>query len=133
MTIGCLPEEDVLNGNLDYQDMKRLTLEEEAIVLRAMQQTFVEHGLCLRETGGRGTLLIFPSYFKRERPELVGHPAAFVSYQFDGPLEEIYTTLVVQLHHTTAFEKDRLWRICRRFQYASGQAIGTQDDPVRRG
>ena len=47
--IGCIPEEDVLAGKLDYQDMKRLPPEEEPIVLRAMHQTLVDHGLCLSE------------------------------------------------------------------------------------
>jgi hypothetical protein len=122
--IGCIPEEDVLKGQLDYQDMKRIPPEEETIVLRAMQQTFVEHGLCLREPGDSGSLLIFPSYFKRERPELVGHPAAFVSYQFNGPIEEIYATLVVRLHHTTAFEKDRLWRLAADFRTQQGKRVG---------
>ena len=49
--------------------------DEEPIVLRAMHQTLVDHGLCLREHTGEGPLLIFPSYFKRERPELDEHPA----------------------------------------------------------
>ncbi len=88
--IGCIAEEDVLAGRLDYQDVDRLPPEEEQIVLRAMHQTFVDHGLCLREHTDQGTLLIFPSYFKRERPELVGHPAEFVTYQFNGALDEIY-------------------------------------------
>jgi hypothetical protein len=46
--IGAVPEEDVLSGKLDYQDMKRLPQEEERIVLRAMHQIFIVHGLCLR-------------------------------------------------------------------------------------
>ena len=48
--------------------MERLAPDEEPIVLRAMHQTLVDHGLCLREHTEKGTLLIFPSYFKRERP-----------------------------------------------------------------
>jgi hypothetical protein len=43
-------------------------------------------------------MLIFPSYYRRERPQLVGHPAALVSYRFNGFLDEIYATLVVRLH-----------------------------------
>ena len=37
-----------------------------------MHQTLVERGLCLREHTDQGPLLIFPSYYRRERPELVG-------------------------------------------------------------
>lgn len=84
--IGCISEEDVLAAKLAFEDMKRLPRDEEQIVLRAMHQTFVDHGLCLREPTDKGTLLIFPSYFKRERPEMEGHPFVLVSYRFKGAL-----------------------------------------------
>ena len=122
--IGCIAEQDVLAGKLDYQDMKRLSHDEEEIVLRAMHQTFVDHGMCLREHTEKGTLLIFPSYFKRERPQLEKHPLVLVAYQFNGPLDEIYATLIVRLYHTPAFEKDRLWRFAADFKTPSGKRLG---------
>lgn len=122
--IGCIAEEALLAGDLDYQDMKRLPQEEEQIVLRAMHQTFVGHGLCLREHADTGTLLIFPSFFKRERPELEGNPMVLVTYQLSGPLDEIYSTLVVRLHHTPAFERDRLWRFAADFKTPGGKRLG---------
>jgi len=122
--IGCIEEERVLAGDLDYQDMKRLPSEEEQIVLRAMHQTFVAHGLCLREPSDAGVLLVFPSYFRRERPELEEHPAVLVTYRFSGPLDEIYATLVVRLVHTAAFEKDELWRFAADFKTQEGRRLG---------
>ena len=74
-----------------------------------MHKILVERGLCLREHTDTGTMLIFPSYYRRERPELVGHPAALVSYRFNGFLDEIYATLVVQLHHTKPFTQVQIW------------------------
>ncbi|MBC7967032.1 MAG: hypothetical protein H7Z17_14030, partial [Fuerstia sp.] len=67
-------------------------------MLLAMHQTLVEPGLCLREHDGdadpkRPTLLVFPSFYRRERPDLIGHPAVFVSYRFNGLLDDIYATL----------------------------------------
>lgn len=131
--IGIIPEEDVLAGRLDYQDIKRLAPDEEQIVLRAMHQTFVDHGLCLREPTETGTLLVFPSYFKRARPELEGHPAVFVTYQFNGQLDEIYSTLVVRLHHTPAFEKDQLWRFAADFRTLAGKRVGLKMDKKGEG
>ena len=122
--IGVIPEEDVLAGRLNYQDMKRLPPDEEQIVLRAMHQTFIDHGLCIREATETGTLLVFPSYFKRERTELEGHPAVFVTYHFNGNLDEIYSTLVVRLHHTPAFVKNQLWRFAADFKTLSGKRAG---------
>jgi hypothetical protein len=98
---GCLPEEQVLNGDLTYHSsMARLEADEERFVLLAMHQTPVERGLCLREHTDKGSLLVFPSFYRRERPDLVGHPAVLVSYRFNGFLDDIYATLVVRLHHT---------------------------------
>jgi small GTP-binding protein len=122
--LGYLLEEDVTAGNLDYQDMKRLRGDEEAIVLRAMHQTFVEHGLCLREPTDKGVLLIFPSYFKRERPDLVEHPAVVVTYRFSGPLDEIYATLAVRLYHTPILEDVQLWRFAADFKTQAGRRVG---------
>lgn len=122
--IGSILEEDVLAGKLDYQDMHGLPRDEEQIVLRAMHQTFVDHGLCLREPSEHGPLLVFPSYFRRERPAQGDHPAALVTYNFSGMLDEIYATLVVRLHHTTQFEKDQLWRFAADFKTQAGQRVG---------
>ncbi|HEY0100016.1 MAG TPA: TIR domain-containing protein [Pyrinomonadaceae bacterium] len=119
---GCLPEERVLNGDLKYHSsIERLGDDEERFVLLAMHQTLVERGLCLREHTDQGALLIFPSYYRRERPELVGHPAVLVSYRFSGFLDDIYATLVVRLHHTESFEADELWRYAADFKSLSQQ------------
>ncbi|HEV7509931.1 MAG TPA: DUF4365 domain-containing protein [Thermoanaerobaculia bacterium] len=124
---GCLPEERVLNGDLTYHSsMARLEADEERFVLLAMHQTLVERGLCLREHTEKGALLIFPSYYRRERPELVGHPAVLVSYRFKGFLDDIYATLVVRLHHTEAFQQDHLWRYAADFKTLTGKKLGVK-------
>ena len=121
---GCLPEERVLNGDLTYHSsMARLEADEERFVLLAMHQTLVERGLCLREQTEKGPLLIFPSYYRRERPELVGHPAVLVSYRFNGFLDDIYATLVVRLHHTKTFDQDELWRYAADFRTTTGKKL----------
>jgi GTPase SAR1 family protein/DNA-directed RNA polymerase subunit RPC12/RpoP len=124
--IGIISEEDVLAGRLDYQDMRRLPPDEEQIVLRAMHQTFVDHGLCLREQTEKGPMLVFPSYFKRERPDQPDHPSALVTYQFSGMLDEIYATLVVKLRYTAAFNTDEkwLWRFAADFRTEAGRRVG---------
>lgn len=121
---GCLLEERVLKGDLTYNSsMPRLEGYEERFVLLAMHQTLLERGVCLREHTEKGPLLIFPSYYRRERPELVGHPAVLVSYRFNGFLDDIYATLVVRLHHTKAFEQDELWRYAADFRTTTGRKL----------
>jgi small GTP-binding protein len=124
---GCLPEERVLHGGLSYHSsIQRLPAEEERFVLLAMHQTLVERGLCLREQTDKGPLLIFPSYYRRERPELVGHPAVLVSYRFNGFLDDIYATLVVRLHHMQAYVPDELWRYAADFRTLTGKQLGVK-------
>lgn len=125
---GAIAEERVLGGDLAYQSSaQRLgDAEEERFVLLAMHQTLVERGLCLREQTETGPLLIFPSYYRRERPELVGHPAVLVSYRFNGFLDDIYATLVVRLHHTKPFKQDQLWRYAADFQTLTGKQLGVK-------
>jgi len=122
---GCIPEEKVLNGDLTYQSSaKRLPKDEERIVLQAMCQVLIERALCLREDTSEGPLLIFPSYYRRERKELTGHPAVQASYRFHGFLDAIYATLVVRLHHTQIVENGELWRYAADFKTLTGKKLG---------
>ncbi|MBI5590272.1 MAG: DUF4365 domain-containing protein [Deltaproteobacteria bacterium] len=124
---GCIPEERVLAGHLAYHSsMQRLDGDEERLMLLAMHQILIERGLCLREHTGKGPMLIFPSYYRRERPELVGHPAVLVSYRFNGFLDDIYDTLVVRLHHTNSFRQDQLWRYAADFKTLTGKQLGVK-------
>ncbi len=121
---GCLIEERVLKGELSYDSMERLEGDEERFVLLAMHQTLVERGLCLRQPTDRGNLLIFPSYYRREREPQANSPLVSVSYRFVGFLDEIYATLVVRLHHTGPFQQDQLWRYASDFKTILGKRLG---------
>lgn len=39
--LGCIREDELLAGDLDYQDFKRLPREDEAVVLRTLLETFI--------------------------------------------------------------------------------------------
>ena len=120
-------EERVLKGDLMYESsMTRLEGDEERFVLLAMHQTLVERGLCLRQPTTQGNLLVFPSYYRKERPEIVQYPAVQVNYRFTGFLDELYATLVVRLHHSDAFEQDELWRYAADFKTNTGKQLGVK-------
>ena len=122
--IGSVAERDVLDAHLSFEGVDRLQPENEQIVLRELVGLLLDRALCLREETERGAQLVFPSYFRRERPTLPEQPEVVVMYRFSGPLDEIYSTLVVRLHHTEAFEKDRLWRHAADFKTAGGRLAG---------
>ncbi len=122
---GCVAEERVLRGELRYSAaVERLGTEDEPFVLQAMYQTLVERGLCLKEATADGPILIFPSFYRRERPEPVGQPKVLMTYRFTGFLDEIYATLVVRLHHTSPFQHDQLWRDAADFRTTMGRQAG---------
>ena len=122
---GCLMEERVLKGDLAYESsMPRLVGDEERFVLLAMHQTLVQRGLCLRQPTTKGNLLVFPSYYRRERPDPGKRPAVLSTYRFTGFLDEIYATLVVRLHHTEPFQQDSLWRRAADFTTVTGKLLG---------
>ncbi len=125
---GCISEKRVLRGDLTYHSsIERLPPDEEQFVLLAMHQILVERGLCIRHMTESGEiLLIFPSYYRRERPELISAPAVVVSYQFNGFLDEVYATLVVKLHHTKEFNHDELWRYAADFTTHEGRQLGVK-------
>ena len=128
--IGCIAETQVLSGDLAFpKENRRLEPGEERIVLLAMHQILIDHGLCLRDEDPeqkRPTMLVFPSYARRERPDLVAHPSVIVSYQFNGFLDDIYATLVVRLHHTQPFDRDQLWRDAADFKTIRGRRLGVK-------
>ena len=92
----------------------------------SMHLALVERALCLREHTTAGTLLISPSYYRRERKESTGHPAVLVSYRFHGLLDDIYATLVVRLHHSQTIEQDELWRYAADFKTLTGKQLGVK-------
>jgi len=134
---GCILEERVLAGDLAYpSDFVRLPEAEEAIVLRGMHKQLVECAICLRDQDPnekRPTTLVFPSYFRRERPDRPTQPVAFMTYSFDGYLDEVYATLVVRLHHTEPFTSTELWRNAADFRTLGGDEIGMRLVPKSDG
>ncbi|MFC1719092.1 DUF4365 domain-containing protein, partial [Candidatus Poribacteria bacterium] len=131
--IGTVPEQKVLDGRLDYKEMERLSEADEKIFLRAMVQTFLDRSLCLREETPKGTMLVFPSYFRRDKPDLPAHPNVFVTYGFSGPLDDIYSTLVVRLNYSDGFERDQLWKNAADFKTHGGKRVGLAMNPKGEG
>ena len=122
--LGCIREDELLAGDLDYQDFKRLPGDDEAVVLRTLLETLVSRAWCLRQPCDGSAVLTFPSYFRRERKEQPSHPSVLVTYRFDGPADEIYATLVVRLHHTVAFQSTELWKAAADFKTQTGAKLG---------
>jgi hypothetical protein len=123
--IGVIPETELLAGALEYADMSRLPKGEEEVILRAMHLMVVDRGLCIRQhIPGSNPLLIFPSLYKRQRPERPSYPLILMKFQFEGHLDEIYATLVVRLNYTDTFKCEQLWLDAADFVSLVDEKIG---------
>lgn len=102
--IGHLPEASVLNGDFSLEPAERLPEQEsERKVLVAVVEQFLTHEIALRENIDGMDYLVFPSQYTREAP-FPGSTSYGLSYDFKGPVKNIFTTLVVRLSHHSAFQ-----------------------------
>lgn len=131
--LGCISEQKVLNGDLIYGGFERIDPEDERFVLLEMHRKLLQRGLCARELTEKDVLLVFPTYYKRNRPPLSGHPAVLVSYEFDGVIDEIYSTLVVRLDHTNFFRRSDLWQDAAEFLTTNKHMLGIKLSRQRSG
>jgi len=60
--MGCIREDKLLAGDLDYQDFKRLPREDEAVVLRTLLETFISRAWCLRQPCDDPAMLAFRKF-----------------------------------------------------------------------
>ena len=58
--LGCIGEGELLAGDFDYQDFKRLSREDEAVVLRTLLETFISRAWCLRQLCDGTAMLTLP-------------------------------------------------------------------------
>jgi small GTP-binding protein len=104
------------------KDEERLTEDQELAVLNCVIELLIEHGVCLRHEG----LLIFPSLFQ---PEQSGSGSDFshaisLHYDFFGPIDNIYASLVTSLAISQRFGPMRLWEERAEFGQAGTGASG---------
>ena len=119
--LGTVCDQEVLQANIDFEDLIRLSnLETERSLLHAVVELLLDRQAALRESGQ----LVFPSKFNRKLPQYPKPPARQVAYKFSGAVEEIYATLVVRLFYSGAFELKDLYKNAAEFRDAIGCLCG---------
>lgn len=103
------------------QEADRLSREAERAVLECVVQLLIESGICLRHEG----LLIFPSLFKEAAAEAYEAPHRYpIYYDFTGPIDNIYASLVVKLALSGEFGAVRMWKGMAEFEDQERQVCG---------
>ncbi len=106
------------------KDEERLREDQELPVLNCVIELLIEHGLCLRHEG----LLIFPSLFQPTHSESGADFSHTISLQYDffGPIDNIYASLVTSLALSQHFGPMRLWENRAEFGHAGKDSSGVR-------
>jgi hypothetical protein len=129
--LGAVRKADVLDGNISLKDEGGLKATDKVFLLHATVELFLRLGLALEQDGN----LVFPSKFNRQMPPLAEDPVVEVEFAFDGPVENLYTTLVVKLYYGGIFRLNKLWKNAAEFLNARNRVCGfhLQNDGEGRG
>ena len=91
-------------------------------MLDCVIELLLQHGLCLRHEG----LLIFPSLFQptQSDPGTALSHASSLHYDFSGPIDNIYASLITSLAISRRFGQVRLWENRAEFGRAGEDVSG---------
>ncbi|MCB9502421.1 MAG: TIR domain-containing protein, partial [Deferribacteres bacterium] len=121
--LGCVKERDILEASFNFEDMQRIEdRETERSLLHATLELCLEREVALRE----GEVIVFPSKFNRTLPDIPEPPVTEVAYRFEGPVEDIYATLVVRLFYAEIYDGMELYRNASVFKDMAGKQCGFQ-------
>jgi WD40 repeat protein/GTPase SAR1 family protein/3',5'-cyclic AMP phosphodiesterase CpdA len=99
---------------------ERLRRDQEVIILDCVVEMLLQHGLCLRHQG----LLVFPSLFPPAMPGAGLTHAVSLSYEFSGPVDNIYASLITAIAMSHGFGAMRLWEDRAEFGQAGQDTVG---------
>lgn len=123
--MGSIAEEDALNGRFTMPEEKRIPdKNEEKLLLIATVEELLRHEIAFRQSTEQNMKLVFPSQLTREWPDAMDIPGKSVVFTFEGPVMNIYSTLVVRLSHGSIFNLKKIWRNAVTFNATVGGLCG---------
>jgi small GTP-binding protein len=124
---GWFKQEQLLEGHFVRRHNPECQLDDadHFLLLRSLDRLLSDRAICLREQIVGGTVLVFPSLCRRARAALAQHPPILYSYSFMGYLDEVYATLIVNLHYADdCFKHKSLYRYAADFHSKEGKILG---------
>jgi hypothetical protein len=75
----------------------------------------------LREPTEEGIQLVFPSAYRRDLPAAQTPKGDGVVFRFEGPVQNVYATLIVRLARSNQFTRVNSWQSAARFRAETGE------------
>ncbi|MGD0699795.1 MAG: TIR domain-containing protein [Trebonia sp.] len=119
--LGSILETKVVNVDFPLPAAERVDdrLQERLLVLATLEELLLRE-LVLREPTKDGVQLVFPSAYRRDLPTSEIPNGGGVVFRFEGPIENIYATLIVRLTRSDRFRRVDTWQSAARFAAAEG-------------
>jgi GTPase SAR1 family protein len=119
--LGSILETKVVSVDFPVPAAERVRdrLQERLLVLATLEELLL-HELVLREPTEDGVQLVFPSAYRRDLPTSEMPKGDGVIFRFEGPMENIYATLIVRLTRSDRFRRVDAWQSAARFAGEEG-------------
>ena len=119
--LGSMLESRVLDVDFRLPEQERIAdRQQEKLLIIATLEELTKHEIVLREETEEGVQLVFPAAFRRDLPEAAEPPNLTVEFGFEGPVINIYATLVVRLARSARFTRHGAWQSAAQFEADSG-------------
>ncbi|HUB38579.1 MAG TPA: TIR domain-containing protein [Streptosporangiaceae bacterium] len=119
--LGSILETKVVNVDFPVPSSERVgdQLQERLLVLATLEELLLRE-LVLREPTKDGVQLVFPSAYRRDLPTSEMPKGDGVVFRFEGPVENVYATLIVRLTRSDRFRRIDTWQSAARFAAEQG-------------
>jgi GTPase SAR1 family protein len=120
--LGSILETKVVNLDFAVPSAERVSAgrQERLLVLATLEELLL-HELVLRESTEDGVQLVFPSAYRRDLPASQTPRGNGVVFRFEGPIQNIYATLIVRLTRSDRFTRVATWQSAARFAADVGE------------
>jgi hypothetical protein len=134
--LGSLEERKLSTGGYKFSELSSLDEIEQAVLIDAATELFLEHHICFREIDLLGNgYLVFPDLINMKRPTVENTTALEdgTSYTVEGAVENVYASLVVLMGYTQTFTRTNQWRDHARYEVGTGEVCGFRLEDERAG
>jgi GTPase SAR1 family protein/nucleotide-binding universal stress UspA family protein len=120
--LGSILESKVINLDFPIPSADRVPVErQERVLVFATLEELIQHELVLRESTEDGVQLVFPSAYRRDLPASEAPRGNGVVFRFEGPIANVYATLIVRLTRSNRFNRVATWQSAARFAADVGE------------
>jgi hypothetical protein len=120
--LGSILEAKVVNLDFAVPSADRAIegRQQRLLVLAALEE-LLQGELVLREPTEDGVQLVFPSAYWRDLPASETPMGNGVVFRFEGPVQNVYATLIVRLTRSNRFTRVATWQSAARFAADVGE------------